>query len=121
MKAVCAAVISSGPPDVEIIASSYKSAIWLETLELGACVRVSLWKRACRFCALRHLPHGQHVPGLCRSALALLGLCLSSVDNSLYSSVAERQSCKLKVLGSIPSGDFDLDFFCWPISSLLHG
>ena len=25
---------------------------------------------------------------------------------SLYSSVAERQSCKLKVLGSIPSGGF---------------
>ena len=36
--------------------------------------------------------------------ISLLGLCLSSVDNSLYSSVAERQSCKLKVLGSIPSG-----------------
>ena len=28
--------------------------------------------------------------------------------NSLYSSVAERQSCKLKVLGSIPSGGFGL-------------
>ena len=27
----------------------------------------------------------------------------------LYSSVAERQSCKLKVLGSIPSGGFDVD------------
>ena len=26
------------------------------------------------------------------------------VDKCLYSSVAERQSCKLKVLGSIPSG-----------------
>ncbi len=35
--------------------------------------------------------------------ISLLGLCLSSVDNSLCSSVAERQSCKLKVLGSIPS------------------
>ena len=30
---------------------------------------------------------------------------------SLYSSVAERQSCKLKVLGSIPSGGWDPDFF----------
>ena len=28
----------------------------------------------------------------------------STVQHSLYSSVAERQSCKLKVLGSIPSG-----------------
>ena len=53
--------------------------------------------------------------------ISLLGLCLSSVDNSFYSSVAERQFCKLKVLGSIPSGGFDLDSFCWPISSLLHG
>ena len=26
------------------------------------------------------------------------------ISNCLYSSVAERQSCKLKVLGSIPSG-----------------
>ena len=33
----------------------------------------------------------------------LIGLTLLS---SLYSSVAERQSCKLKVLGSIPSGGF---------------
>ena len=29
----------------------------------------------------------------------------------LYSSVAERQSCKLKVLGSIPSGGFDVSRF----------
>ena len=29
---------------------------------------------------------------------------------SLYSSVVERQSCKLKVLGSIPSGGFFLSF-----------
>jgi hypothetical protein len=28
----------------------------------------------------------------------------STIANSRYSSVAERQSCKLKVLGSIPSG-----------------
>ena len=31
---------------------------------------------------------------------------------SLYSSVVERQSCKLKVLGSIPSGGF--------LSSFIH-
>ena len=29
------------------------------------------------------------------------------LHNSLYSSVAERQSCKLKVLGSIPSGGYN--------------
>jgi hypothetical protein len=28
------------------------------------------------------------------------------VSHGLYSSVVERQSCKLKVLGSIPSGGF---------------
>ena len=31
---------------------------------------------------------------------------LPRVMQSLYSSVAERQSCKLKVLGSIPSGGY---------------
>ena len=31
---------------------------------------------------------------------------------SLYSSVVERQSCKLKILGSIPSGGFDARFEC---------
>ena len=32
--------------------------------------------------------------------------CAIAGHHSLYSSVAERQSCKLKVLGSIPSGGF---------------
>ena len=32
------------------------------------------------------------------------------MQHGLYSSVAERQSCKLKVLGSIPSGGFSLEF-----------
>ena len=42
----------------------------------------------------------------------------------LYSSVAERQSCKLKVLGSIPSGGFDVDLWhcframCWADASI---
>ena len=31
---------------------------------------------------------------------------LHETRTGLYSSVAERQSCKLKVLGSIPSGGF---------------
>ena len=31
---------------------------------------------------------------------------LEAESQSLYSSVVERQSCKLKVLGSIPSGGF---------------
>ena len=33
-----------------------------------------------------------------------LSVHLCCIINGLYSSVAERQSCKLKVLGSIPSG-----------------
>ena len=33
---------------------------------------------------------------------------------SLYSSVVERQSCKLKVLGSLPSGG-------WAFASVYHG
>ena len=44
--------------------------------------------------------HTVMIPGI-------LGLCLLRYRHlimSLYSSVAERQSCKLKVLGSIPSG-----------------
>ena len=85
-------------------ASSYRSAKWVQTLELGVCVRVSLRTRACLLSALLHSPHGQHVLGLRGHKLALLSIDSNSVDNSLYSSVAERQSCKLKVLGSIPSG-----------------
>ena len=38
-------------------------------------------------------------------AASWIGNC--SFHNSLYSSVAERQSCKLKVLGSIPSGGYN--------------
>ena len=36
-------------------------------------------------------------------------------DKCLYSSVAERQSCKLKVLGSIPSGSFSRLIFVPPL------
>ena len=38
---------------------------------------------------------------------------ITKVRQGLYSSVVERQSCKLKVLGSIPSGGliFDASMF----------
>ena len=45
-------------------------------------------------------------------------------NNCLYSSVAERQSCKLKVLGSIPSGGFLTllsHFFCVSLHFRLPG
>ena len=38
-----------------------------------------------------------------RNAFVIMKSCNAN-NTGLYSSVAERQSCKLKVLGSIPSG-----------------
>ena len=42
-----------------------------------------------------------------RKVFCIIQSC-SGIRTGLYSSVAERQSCKLKVLGSIPSGGFVL-------------
>ena len=39
--------------------------------------------------------------------------CGNLLFRCLYSSVAERQSCKLKVLGSIPSGGFFVSMLSW--------
>jgi hypothetical protein len=39
---------------------------------------------------------------------------------SLYSSVVERQSCKLKVLGSIPSGGFFVVVGMTPLTRTCH-
>ena len=54
--------------------------------------------------------------------------CCASGDKCLYSSVAERQSCKLKVLGSIPSGGYLLagrsmqsQFFASPSATHIVG
>jgi hypothetical protein len=46
-------------------------------------------------------------PGLVALLLADSWIGNCPLHNSLYSSVAERQSCKLKVLGSIPSGGYN--------------
>ena len=47
---------------------------------------------------------------------------LPNNHTSLYSSVAERQSCKLKVLGSIPSGGFCAQYSCgFSSSAKCHG
>ena len=54
--------------------------------------------------------------------------CCASGDKRLYSSVAERQFCKLKVLGSIPSGGYLLagrsmqsQFFASPSATHIVG
>ena len=54
----------------------------------------------------RSRTHSHHsmVVGV-RTASVMTKSCNTS-NTSLYISVAERQSCKLKVLGSIPSGGF---------------
>ena len=50
-----------------------------------------------------------HQPRRCwHPGVKILHDALTHAQHSLYSSVAERQSCKLKVLGSIPSGGFVL-------------
>ena len=58
------------------------------------------------FDALRKAVAAEICVRSCLRQLLYRDVSWEEMITSLYSSVAERQSCKLKVLGSIPSGGF---------------
>ena len=62
---------------------------------------------ACRSCGLAFM-QSDWASSICKIRSEVLSIVKSGsgIRTGLYSSVAERQSCKLKVLGSIPSGGF---------------
>ena len=65
----------------------------------------------CSLCSFIHASLMSAFSFLARDACYIIKTC-NEIRTGLYSSVAERQSCKLKVLGSIPSGGFSTWDLC---------